>query len=420
MSKYSSQKIAKVTGILLMLFAISVLISQSLMDLFSTVLCLYLAYQWFQARKQGQLLTVTPKMGFDWLWLIWFGVAAIGFAINTPPPPETPPNFWLARLVEFKWVFILYFMVGAFRITNFKEDAIKWFNGAALLCAVYGIVAYYLDLQSHPGEELRLGGIYQFSMTHAHVYGVVFCFLLGMVFELFPVLSKGKKTLYIAALAAIGLSVLLTYTRGVWIGATIAVIAMSFLWRIRNGFITSIVCALLAGALYSFVPGVKNRVDFTAKMANAEEAKKSYDSERIVLWKTNLMIFKDHPIFGTGYGQNKFHLHAYYEKQGLPKDQFIGHAHNQYLHLLAGTGILGLLCYLGILGAIALLTLKAFMKIPQADRFMKGLALGSLGGQICFVIGSLTESNFEHSKVRFAIMFMWAIGLWLWQECKNA
>jgi len=420
MSKHSIAKAPKVTGILLLLFAISVLISQSLMDLFSTVLCLYLAFQWYQSRKQGIQLPVTPKMGFDWLWLIWFGVAAIGFAINTPPPPETPPNFWIARLVEFKWIFILYFMVGAFRIAKVSEKALRWFSCAALICATYGIAAYYLELQANPGEALRLGGIYQFSMTHAHVYGVVFCCLLGILFQTYKNLPRVDKILYFATLLTVGTSVLLTYTRGVWISATVGVIAMSFLWRLRNGVIAIIVCAILAGGLYVFVPGVKNRVDFTAKMADATEAKKSYDSERVVLWKTNLMIFKDHPVFGTGYGQNKFHLHEYYEKQGLPKDQFIGHAHNQYLHLLAGTGALGLLCYLGILGIIAWLTLQAYLKTPNTLPLQKGLALGALGGQICFVFGSLTESNFEHSKVRFAIMFMWALGLWIWQERKNA
>lgn len=128
------------------------------------------------------------------------------------------------------------------------------------------------------------------------------------------------------------------------------------------------------------------------------------------------MIFKDHPLFGAGYGQNKFLLHEYYDKQGLPKDQFIGHAHNEYLHILAGTGALGLLCYLAILGTIFFQAFLVFWRTSSNQSFRKGLALGVLGGQICFLIGSLTESNFEHSKVRFGIMFMWAISIWLWQS----
>ena len=419
MSNFSSTKVSKVTGVLLLLFAISVLISQSLMDLFSTVLCFYLAFQWFKARKQGISLTVTPKMGFDWLWLVWFGVTALGFILNAPPT-EIPPNFWIARLVEFKWILILYFMVGAFQLTSIHKPALKWFSLSALICAIYGIVTYYFELKANPGQSLRLGGIYQFSMTHAHVYGVVFCFLFGLLLENFRSLTRAQKTLSITTIIVVGASVLLTYTRGVWISTTVAIIALCFLSRVRTGFIAIFAITILVVGLYSFAPGVKNRIDFTAKMANAKEAKESYDSERIVLWKTNLMIFKDHPLFGTGYGQNKFLLREYYNKQGLPKDQFIGHAHNQYLHLLAGTGALGLLCYLGILTTIGWLTLKAFLRTPRTDSLKKGLALGALGGHIAFAVGSLTESNFEHSKVRFAIMFMWAIGLWLWRERKSA
>jgi O-antigen ligase len=416
----NSAKISRVTGILLMLFAVSTLISQSLMDLFSTLLCLYLAYQWAMAKKSGQTLSVVQSMGFDWLWAAWFVVAALGFALNTPPPPETPDHFWIARLVEFKWIFILYFLVGAFRLSNFKEDHLKWFNGSLLICAAYAVVDYFIQLQGAPaGEDLRLGGLFQFSMTYAHSYGIFFCALLGIFFETYQTLSARKRALYVSTLLVVGTSVLLTYTRGVWIAVFAAVVAMSFLWRLRNGLIAIVVCSAVAALLYIAVPSVRNRVDFTAKVANATTAKESYDTERVVLWKTNLMIFKDHPWFGTGYGQNKFHLHEYYEKQGLPRDQFIGHAHNQYLHLLAGTGVLGLLCYLGLLGMIALLTLKAFLKFSREHLFYKGLALGSLGGQICFVVGSLTESNFEHSKVRFAIMIMWALGLWLWQEARR-
>lgn len=416
----NSAKITHVTGILLLLFAISTLISQSLMDLFSTLLCLYLAFQWIKARKNGNTLTVTPKMGFDWLWLLWFGVAAIGFALNTPPPAETPPHFWLDRLVEFKWIFILYFMVGALTLAPIKESALKWFNGALLLCSGYAVIDYFMQLlNAAPTDEVRLGGLFQFSMTYGHSYGMFFCALLGVFFLTYKELSPKQRAFYFATVLVLGASVLLTYTRGVWIAVFGSVIAMCFLWRIRNGFIAVAACAVIAGLLYVAIPSVKNRVDFTAKVVEAKTTKESYDTERVVLWKTNLMIFKDHPLFGTGYGQNKFHLHEYYEKQGLPKDQFIGHAHNQYLHMLAGTGVLGLLCYLGILGTIAFMTLRAFLKIPSSKSLYKGLALGALGGQICFALGSLTESNFEHSKVRFVIMFMWAIGLWLWQETKN-
>lgn len=413
-----SAKITKTTGLLLLLFGISILASQSLMDLFSTLICGYLLAQMILARRRGISFQPIHKMGFEWLWGAWFVVAALGFLVNQPPPVEAPPHFWLARLVEYKWILILYFLVAAFHLADFKIKALHWFNGAALACSLYAIVVYFQELQAHPDQEWRLGGLFQFSMTHAHVYGIFFCALLGAFFWSYKDLTRPMKALFSASLLAVGTSVLLTYTRGAWIGVLAGVLVMGYLWSFRKGLVLTLLTALIAASLYAFVPGVQNRVKFTAKMANAEEAKKSYDSERVVLWKTNLMIFKDHPWLGTGYGQNKFLLHKYYEKQGLPKDQFIGHAHNQYLHLLAGTGILGLLCYLGVLGIFAWLTLKAYLQTPVREAFHKGLALGALGGQVVFAIGGLTESNFEHSKVRFASMLMWALGLWLWQRVK--
>ncbi len=418
MPSLAPNKVSKTTGVLLLLFAISVIISQSLMDLFSTVLCLYLAYQWFQYRQQTPRLVVTPKMGFDWLWGVWLAVAAIGFALNVPPPIETPSHFWLVRLVEFKWILILYFMVGSLQIGSFKESGLKWFNAAILICSIYALIDYFIQSYNNPNIEIRLGGLFQFAMTYAHSYGIFLCVLFGIFLSTKKSLSKKQFLFSATTFLIVGASVLFTFTRGAWIAAAIAIVVISFLKSIRTG-ITAIITLLVLGAgLYLMVPSIKNRIDFTAKVAEAKTAKESYDTERVVLWKTNLMIFQDHPWFGTGYGQNKFKLREYYEKQGLPKDQFIGHAHNQYLHLLAGTGILGLACYLGVLGTVFLMTLFAYYKTPESNTLYKGLALGSLGGQIFFAVGGLTESNFEHSKVRFAIMLAWAFGIWLYRASK--
>lgn len=415
MSKVSAQ-ISKVSGGLLFLFAVSVLISQSLMDLFSTLLCLYLAFEWVRAKKRGLTAPVFPKMGFDLLWIAWFIIAALGFLLNAPPP-ETPPLYWATRLIEFKWVLILYFLVTALHTSSLTPRLLTWLWAASLVCSTYALIAYAFERGADP--TARLGGLFDFSMTYAHVYGLFFCGFAGFCIANFKSFSLRQKFFWGLTLFVLGCSVLLTYTRGIWIGVFLSLILMSFFWRLRAGLTALVSCVLAVCVLYVAVPSVRARIDFTTKVANAEEAKTSYDTERVILWKTNWMIFKDHPWVGTGYGQNKFHLPGYYQRQGLPADQFVGHAHNQYLHLLAGTGILGLLCYLGILFSIFGLTCRAYFKIPTNDLFRKGLALGSIGGQLCFMIGGITEANFEHSKVRFAAMLLWALGLWLWQERRD-
>jgi O-antigen ligase len=69
-------------------------------------------------------------------------------------------------------------------------------------------------------------------------------------------------------------------------------------------------------------------------------------SERKMIWAGHFQIFKENPIFGAGYGQNTKALPRVYLEMGAPPDTLVSHAHNQYLHLAAGTGILGLLSYL--------------------------------------------------------------------------
>jgi len=93
---------------------------------------------------------------------------------------------------------------------------------------------------------------------------------------------------------------------------------------------------------------------------------------------------------------------------GYPEDQFKSHAHNQYLHIWAGTGTLGLLCYLFFVGFLLVQTWKNFKSFQGWE---KALMAGCMAAQVEFLVSGFTESNFERSKVRFVAMMAWAFVL---------
>lgn len=67
--------------------------------------------------------------------------------------------------------------------------------------------------------------------------------------------------------------------------------------------------------------------------------------ERIWLWKAAANMFKAHPLLGVGVGNFGFHYNEYRPKDAEYKG-YLTLANNQYLEILAETGIIGMACFL--------------------------------------------------------------------------
>jgi O-antigen ligase len=129
--------------------------------------------------------------------------------------------------------------------------------------------------------------------------------------------------------------------------------------------------------------------------------------DRYELWQANLDFLKHRPLTGVGFGKNQ-ELSLYYFQEKYPKqtDFFIGHAHNVYLEIIAGLGILGLLAWIGWLW-VTLKNLKRTELLPSTVQFKSGLICAWL----TFFINGLTQVNFWEGKVLHQIM--WTTGLLL-------
>lgn len=411
-----------------LLFFNSTLTFQSVMDLLSAIFFVFVVTVWYKKKAEihlsgegeGQFQLFQP-MGFEWGFLAWLLIVAIGFLVAPNPPLSPPPLFGITRFLEFRWILLFYLIIAVLKAVDLRTSQFRWFQWSILATSSISLIDYVIRiLKPNTPPGYRLEGLYQFSMTHAHVYGPYFALLLGVFLGNFQQWRWKRNLLFAITLFTVGLSVLLTFTRGVWIALFLAVVMVGFIWNFRKGLMILAGGLITAGALYLAIPSIKHRVDFTLLMLKPNTTRsETYDTERAVLWRSNLMIFKDHLLFGVGYGQNKYWLRSYYDKQGLPSDQFVSHAHNQYIHFLAGTGLLGFLCYLAFLGSNLWMAFIAYRRTPPSDSWHRGLALGALGAQLCLILGGLTESNFEHSKVRYAGCFIWGIGVWLYQRQKK-
>ena len=123
-------------------------------------------------------------------------------------------------------------------------------------------------------------------------------------------------------------------------------------------------------------------------VADVNAARAEWDGRRKLMAFDTLRMWRDHP--GLGVGMGAFEI-AYPHYQSFPSDDWIDHAHNDYIEALAETGLVGALL---ILWALALFLREAFRdweqsSRPQASWIRLAAAIGCFG----ILVHSLWDFN---------------------------
>ncbi|MGZ3725641.1 MAG: O-antigen ligase family protein [Pseudobdellovibrio sp.] len=133
------------------------------------------------------------------------------------------------------------------------------------------------------------------------------------------------------------------------------------------------------------------------------------DVERWSLFRANVAMFLDHPLLGVGYGDNVRHVKEYYDRFGLPESYLISHAHNQYLNVLATTGIAGFLFFCGFYFFYPIWNIKYFFEYRKNGGEYLALFFALLWMQLEYVLANFTDVGFEYAKIRAIILMCWAL-----------
>ncbi len=200
-------------------------------------------------------------------------------------------------------------------------------------------------------------------------------------------LRAGLAAAVYALLAAIILGGLVaSYGRGAWLGFGAAAGVMVFFAPRRRWQAVALLAAggsLVAGLWFAgLVPAgiqarVNNAVDEFIGFGDVRGVPVSTDNfaivERLAHWQAALSMAQAHPWLGVGLGN----YDVAYAAHGVPSwPRSLGHAHNDYLNVLAETGLVGLTAYLAGWMLNVVWTIQA---LRQPDPVWRGLTLGLLG-----------------------------------------
>ncbi len=220
------------------------------------------------------------------------------------------------------------------------------------------------------------------------------------------------------ALLVTGAGLYASWSRGAWMGFGAALLVIAALLP-RRGLWGVIVVALViviglgfysAGRLPEAIAHrLTGFLDYTrfedVRGVGINEANYAV-IERMAHWQAALEMWRENFWLGVGLGCYE-PAYAAYSLINWPLG--LGHAHNYYLTLLAETGLLGLVAYLGFLGALG-------VQLWRASRVLEGwpraLALGLGGAWTHFAVHDLVD-NLLVNNVHLHVGVLLALTAWL-------
>jgi len=251
--------------------------------------------------------------------------------------------------------------------------------------ATAGLVGLYASLQWRGGVGLLV--VPQSERPFVTFGNPIFlaAYLAAAVAAGVGVLSRGasprSRILCLTGVALAAGGLLATQTRASYagLGGTFAIAAVFSLKGQRRWIAVFIVAAGLAAVLSGF------------------EARQWTHG---LIWRDTLALWKDQPLFGCGLGRFHIEFPAYASdtlKALWPQRKvIINFAHNEYLQILAETGIVGF-------GLFLLIPVSGVLWLLHAKRDSPSGTLPGFSGSFALAAGVLLLQNFFSPDIRFGL-----------------
>lgn len=199
----------------------------------------------------------------------------------------------------------------------------------------------------------------------------------------------------------------LTFSRGGWIGLLVAIVALLILllyqvsvhlppfWRTWSLPILLASTSLLLIAAVLFVEPVRDRV--LSIFAGRGDSSNNF---RINVWAAVMEMIRDHPILGIGPGNTAFNqIYPLYQR---PRFNALS-AYSFVLEVAVETGLIGLACFIWLL----IVTFNAGIGQLRRLRSLGSREAFWLIGAIATLLGTLAHNTFDTVLYRPEVNTLW-------------
>ena len=348
-------------------------------------------------------------MGIILLLLILFISSVLSFAM------VGSLKVWLMYLVLAGFYFVI---INTIETKEQLYGLLRVFVISAALVALYGVCQYvfgwtttnaWIDEEMFEDDTMRVFS----TLGNPNVLGefLLLALPVSVVFMLKDAWKHASKYIYALVFLLLFLCLILTQSRGCWIGFMISAVIFVTFYEGRWWSLIPLVVLLLP----LFIPDTI--VDRFSSVGDMEDSSTSY---RVYIWLATLGMLKTYWIGGIGMGEAAFHeVYPFYSYNAV----IAPHSHNTFLQLTVEAGIVALIVFIA-LNAIFLKKLHGVYRLDDKKSLNSTTALAIGAGIVGFLVQSMFDYTFYNYRVMCIFFMLMAIGTALWaiadREAKKA
>jgi O-antigen ligase len=351
-----------------------------------------------------------PEVRRGQAWPLWQPVLAFAGVTLLSALVSGHPGQSLAACKTLLLTAALYVTDDALLDAREADRFLSWLALAAGGAALAGLVQYGACPPEEPAAGLarwffhrcdRARAFFSIYMTLAGVLNIV---LLATLPRVLPGGFRAWSA-HVWLLTAAGL--VMTYTRGAWIGLGAGVAAL--LPMSRRGRL-----ALLAGLALLPLVFLLGPHDLSHRFRSMFDPDEAGIKERVYMWRSGAAMWRERPVLGWGPGGVKREYSRFALSEAFKKRT--GHVHNTPLQILVERGLLGLGAWLAVWIAFYWRAVCLLRRLDGTRARERALVAGSTAAITGFLVAGLSEYNFGDSEV---VMAAWAVMALPWAAVRE-
>lgn len=281
---------------------------------------------------------------------------------------------------------------------------------SAAIVALYGIAQYafgtfgvnaWLDSDLFEGIAGRAAS----TLENPNMLGEYLILLIPIAFTSFIIGNKGAITsrkLSFLCLASMVMCLILTWSRGAWLGFMFSMVIFLLLWNKRSMWLFALGIMSLPILPMILPDSIINR--FTS-IGNLADSSTSY---RVSIWRAAVHMLEDYLFTGIGTGEAAWYeIYPDYTLAGI---EAAPHSHNLFLQITMEQGIFGLVIFFTILFLLLRISFKLFMRSGKLKSFVSqkdstAIRL-TVSAPICGLAAVLLQGLTDYSWYNYRVYFI--------------